>query len=252
MGFRFTPYSHSKISSHQQCPRKFKYYYVDKVPHPKVPQIHFDKGKLIHMMFEFDGNLKKIQEQREYKDIIKHGLVKKEDIIAYFKVYKSFRKNSIFSRKVLFKELSIGITSNFDKTGYSSKDAMFRGYIDAVFLDEASDTPIIVDWKTGKDKTKEQQSWQQLLFYGTALFKLMPYDKIVLLYAYVEHDHVLTKVLHRKDLPKYEKALMDTVFTVESDFVFPKIESPLCNYCDFQEHCLQDTDVYLPDEEIPF
>ena len=250
---RFTPYSFSKLSSHQQCPRKFKYYYVDKVPHPKLPQIHFDKGKFIHMLFEFDGDLKTIQKQQEYKDIISHGLLSKENIKEYFMIYKKFRESSsIFGRKVLFKELSIGVTNNFDKTGYSSKDAMFRGYIDAVFLDEKTNTPIIIDWKTGKDKTKAQQSWQQLLFYGTALFKLMPYDKIVLMYAYVEHDHVLTKVLHREDLPKYEKALMDTIFTVESDFEFPKIESPLCNYCDFQSHCQTDNSVYLPDEEIPF
>jgi len=235
------------------CPRKFKYQYVDKLPTYSVPQIHFDKGKFIHMMFEFDGDLKKIQEQNEFKEIKAHGLVTKENIKEYISVYKKFREHSIFKRKPLFKELSIGVDNNFNKTGYSSDNAMFRGFIDAAYLDETSNTPIIVDWKTGKMKTKEQQSWQQLLFYGTVMFKLMPYDRIVLMYAYVEHNHINTKVLHRKDLHKYEKALMDTIFNVENDFTYPKNETPLCNYCDYQDHCVSDTTLDgLDSEEIPF
>jgi len=135
----------------------------------------------------------------------------------------------------------------------TSDNAMFRGFIDAAYLDETSNTPIIVDWKTGKLKSKEHQSWQQLLFYATVLFKLMPYDRIVLMYAYVEHDKVNTKVLHRKDLHKYEKALMDTIFKVENDFTYPKNETPLCNYCEFQAHCVNDTTLDgLDSEEIPF
>ena len=253
---RFAPYSASKINVWKQCPRKFNYSYVSKIPREWESSYALDRGTLIHLILEHDADLSIIKEQKDFKTIIKNKFLSKEQIKECFEVVKNFKASkagiSLFSRKRLFAELAIGLDLNMETQEYNS-DAFLRGYIDVGFLDEKSNTLLLTDYKTGKYKTKDQQDWSQLLWYGIGLFSKMPFDKIVLVYAYVDHNKLNSRIIYRKDIEKYKKGLWDTIDPIEKDFIYEKKETPLCNWCNYQDHCIADTKfVGINEEEIPF
>jgi len=82
------------------------------------------------------------------------------------------------------------------------------------------------------------------LFSIFGLFDKMPYDKILLVYAYIEHNTIRHKIIERKDIEKYKKVLYVITHKIESDDKFEKCENEgqggLCDYCDFQNICLMD------------
>ena len=253
---RHTPYSFTKIGTWKQCPRKFNYTYVQKIPRIKTSAYALDRGKLIHMILELDFDLKKIKAHHEFKKIIEGGFLSKEQIKDCFVIAKNFKESKagqvLFKRKTLFTELAIGLDLNMEVQEYNTK-AFLRGYIDVGFLDEKSNTLLLTDYKTGKYKSKDQQDWSQLLWYAIGLFSKMPFDKIMLVYAYVDHNKLNTKMVERKDIEKYKKGLWDTIDPIEKDYNYQKKETPLCNWCDYQDHCISDTKfVGIPEEEIPF
>ena len=244
MKFKYTPYSFSKISTWEQCPRKFKYQYINKLPVERTPQIHLDRGKFIHLLLEHDGDLEKLKKTKDWKEIKEHGLMSKDAIKdsywTYLKFKESYTGKSILKRKSLLKEFPLGLNENLEIIEYDSKDVVLRGYIDAMYVDEKTDTLIVVDWKTGK--VPEKQSYKQLLFYSLGIFSKMPeeYDKILLVYAYIDHQVINKQVLYRKDLERYKKALYDNIEKIESDTEFVKEESGLCQFCDYFLVCQED------------
>jgi len=49
-------YSHSRLSSFEQCPRKFKYRYIDKIPPEFKMSIEAHLGKSVHDTLEWIYN----------------------------------------------------------------------------------------------------------------------------------------------------------------------------------------------------
>ena len=67
---KYAPYSASRLAVYEQCPRKFKYKYVDKIPVPFEPSLALTRGKVIHSLLEFHGkmtlkeNIQKLKEDK--------------------------------------------------------------------------------------------------------------------------------------------------------------------------------------------
>jgi CRISPR/Cas system-associated exonuclease Cas4 (RecB family) len=70
----------------------------------------------------------------------------------------------------------------------------------------------------------------------------MPHDKIVLIYAYVDHQKINKKVVYRKDIERYKTEMFKKIEKIERETEFPKEISGLCNFCDFQDYCMKDKD----------
>jgi RecB family exonuclease len=236
---KYAPYSYSKMDTFEKCPRRFKYKYIDKV---KVPQEHFehlDKGKFVHLLLQYNGDVQKVKEDKEFKTLnLNKDLVKES-----YKIYKEFVQSpqgkSILKRKELMKEFPLGLDKDLELINFhDTENLLLRGYIDAAYVDEKTNTLLIVDWKTGKKPQKV--SFKQLLFYSLGLFSEMEQDKIILVYAYVESKELVTQVLKREDVDKYKKALYDSISKIENETDFPKKESHLCDYCPYMEMCLED------------
>jgi CRISPR/Cas system-associated exonuclease Cas4 (RecB family) len=243
---KYTPYSASKIGTWASCPYKFKLQYIDKVPIPKVPRDYFDRGKLIHLFLEHEGDLKKVKDTPDYKEIVSNGLLTKEDIKNAYKSYKNFVNSNVGKQILkyprLLAELPIGLNEELNYTHYDpgyKNDVVLRGFIDDIrTVPDRDDVLIVTDWKTGKYKTDEEQSWAQLLWYSIGMFtENKNLEKIVLIYAYIDSQKVNKKVVHKSELDKYKKALFDSIEKIENDEEFKKHESYLCGWCDFYEYC---------------
>ena len=243
---KYSPYSTSRIALWNQCPRKFKYNYIDKVPREFKDDTPLKKGFCVHLLLE--NKIKKYA-----KDYLKK-LIKKEnisdDIIRESKkIYRNFIESplgkEIFSYFPLGVELEVGLKIE-DKQlvtcEFSDQDCLFRGKIDYVCVDKETNKVMVIDWKTGKDKSEGtfKQSPDQLIFYATWYFHNFPVDEIELMYIFVEHGTKSSYTLKRENLKTYIRYLLESIQKIEADDKFEKHIGPLCNWCEYKKHCDED------------
>lgn len=223
---KYTPYSYSKISTHQQCNRKFKYVYIDKVKPGKKDLTALLKGGAVHNIFE------------NYPNPGTHKLAPK-----YQHIFDNFIKTKLGEKYVKtdsIREYSFGLTEDLQITTYAAKDALFRGFVDHICIIE--NVLHLIDWKTGKLKEQRWQSYDQLMFYAIYFFqKYSHVNTIRISYVYVEHNEAENDiVLERKYLQNYVNDLMSLIYAAENDIQFQKCPSKLCDYCEYKEHCDND------------
>ncbi|MCD6435704.1 MAG: PD-(D/E)XK nuclease family protein [Clostridiales bacterium] len=234
---KYSPYSFSKINTHTSCARKFQFQYIDKLG-VFQSSIALDRGKFIHCLLEFNGDIKKVKASNDYKQVKESGIMIADDYKECIQIYREFKQSKIGtwidSKTQMFNELSVAMNKKLEVIPYDDKEVIFRGYIDKVIRDD--DTLILIDYKTGK--YRPEMKWDQLLYYGVALFSQMPFDKIVLMNVFVEHNKINKETIYRKDLKKYQKALLTNIKNIEQDTIFEKNETTLCNWCGFQELCI--------------
>jgi len=212
----------------------------------RKPQDYFDRGKLFHLLLEYNGDLKTIKKTKEFQEIKEHQLLDTNQIKEIYQIYKTFISSKpgkdIISKEVFMKEFPLGLNKDLELVPYGDDNVLLRGYIDACYLiPDRDDVCLVVDWKSGKYKSKEHQSYAQLLWYSLGLFSKNPHlEKILLVFAYVEHNKINTKTVQRKDINRYKQALYNTIDKIEQDQEFEKNETTLCQYCDYFEVCQGD------------
>lgn len=223
---KFNPYSFSKLSTHKQCNRKFKYNYIDKAPKSKVDMTALLKGGAVHSIIEHYPNPSPHKLSSKYQHIV-------DEFITTNLGEKYLTQDSI-------REFDFGLTKKLEPTTYSDKEALFRGSID--FICTIDDTLHLIDWKTGKYKEPKWQTYDQLMFYAVYFFQR--YEKINTIkisYVYVEHEDMENDLtLERKYLDTYMTELIELIIAVENDEDFNKNETPLCEWCEYAIHCSTD------------
>ena len=114
-------------------------------------------------------------------------------------------------------------------------DVTMRGAIDRI--DPTDGGVEIIDYKTGKTKTKKDVDTEQLVIYHMAACEVLGYRPVKLTYYYLESGDTVSFTANRKD---EEDLKMDILKTVEkirnSDFQATPSES-VCKFCDFRDIC---------------
>lgn len=118
---KFAPYSFSRISTFQTCPRKFKYTYIDKADKQPQNMEPLLKGGAVHHILE------------NYPKPSTHKLAPQ-----YQHIVDEFLRTD-HGRKLMFRdstrEFDFGLDSNLMPCSYNSKDAIFRGSVDYIFIE---------------------------------------------------------------------------------------------------------------------
>lgn len=223
---KYAPYSFSKLSLHEQCNRKFKYRYIDKVKPQKQDMTALLKGGAVHSLLE------------NYPNPSTHKLAPK-----YKHIFDDFLQTKLgqdYLNIPSIREFAFGLTKDFEPTEYKSKDAIFRGYVD--YICTKDNVLHLIDWKTGRLKEQKWQSYDQLMMYAIYFFQRYPnIDQIKISYVYVEHAEAENDLLlERKYLRTYKDSLAGMIISTEQDIEFKKCPSKLCDYCEFQYHCDKD------------
>ncbi len=219
---KYAPYSFSKLSTHDQCARKFKYQYIDKLPQEDRDITPLIKGGAVHSILE------------NYPEPSTHKMAERYQYIADKFIQSEIGQKYMTRESV--REHSFALTEKLEPTTYGDKEAIFRGHIDYICLDE--DCINLIDWKTGKYVDEVHQNFNQLLFYAIYFFYSYPkIDNIRLSYVYIEHDLENTLLLERKYLDKYVDAMLDMMEKTEKDTVFEKNKTKLCDWCPYKNYC---------------
>ena len=222
---KYSPYSFSKLSTHNQCNRKFKYTYIEKAPKSEKDMTPLLKGGAVHSILE------------HYPNKSPHKLAEKYQHIANKFLETDIAKEIFFGDSV--REYDFGLTKDLKPTKYNDKEALFRGSIDYIFT---TDKLNLIDFKTGKAKEQKWQSFDQLMFYAIYFFQKYPnINEINISYVYVEHENYHNSIiLERQYLKNYISQLLTLIKNVETDTEFKKNESKLCDWCEFKEYCTKD------------
>lgn len=225
--FKFAPYSFSKINTYLNCPKRFHFQYVLKEKQGVCDRSALVRGSAIHEMFEKHSKGKEPQ-QTPYTADFKKALTRPE--------VKKIKEQLESSAKTC-REISFGLTKNFEPCEYSSKNALFRGKIDLAYNDNGMLT--LVDYKTGKPKDEKYQNFDQLLLYSIYFFqRFKTLNSCKVQFVYVDHGIVNSLDTERKYLEKLKEHFINTVKTVESDTEYNPKKSRLCDYCPYKDRCL--------------
>jgi CRISPR/Cas system-associated exonuclease Cas4 (RecB family) len=182
--------SPSSINTYRQCPRKYYYHYIEKIP--SKPSIHLTRGKIAHSVLEdfFKIKVQKLPEENFMfvlkvfiNDVLKQYWQQSADELnklplsrTQLDFYHRETQDMInlwyakFLRKLALQMEQHTFSNAFDRLTpkteeyYESKLFGIRGYIDAVH--EMDGKTILIDYKTSKRAKMSPDYRLQLALYA--------------------------------------------------------------------------------------
>jgi len=247
-------YSHSKLSSFEQCPFKYKCRYIDKIKPDFEKSVESLLGTCVHETLEwvYDLAMKKLPvptidgvvdyysaqwEKNFSKDI--HVVSKTLSVNDYFNrgvqfLIGYYLKHTPFSDGTMNLEMEIKI--DLDKTGKYN----MIGYIDRLAFNEKTQEYEVHDYKTGslpQDKNKFVDD-RQLGLYSIAIRELFGTEKkVCLVWHYLAHDQKICSYRTDEQLEILKKKIIALIDKIESTQEFPPNPSILCDWCEYKSNC---------------
>lgn len=264
--------SPSSINTYKQCPRKYYYQYIEKLP--TSTSIHLLRGGIVHSVLEdfYDAKLDEERTQnyrflhlRLLSLFTKHwkqnkGKLEKlglpdEELQFYFDESVMMLQNwfNRFKNKMdgrtgrgeTFEQAFVSLTPKREEE-YRSEEYMVRGFIDVVH--EVDGQTVVLDYKTSKKDDITEEYRLQL-----AIYALLYEEKHGKRPSFVGIDFLKSI---EKMLPVDEELIKHARFEVEqihasteSNHIndYPQRPSPLCKWssgqCDFYDACFRGVSV---------
>jgi putative RecB family exonuclease len=248
-----TEYSHSRLSSYENCPRQFKYRYVDRLK-VEGEGIEAFVGKRVHEILE-----------RLYHHVARHGrppslgqvlerfhqdfartwhekvsIVKSEYSAAFYEergercLENYYRTHYPFSHgETVALEAALSLT--LDTEGRYR----VRGIADRI-VRRGEGSFEIHDYKTGGYLPPQRRIDQdrQLALYQIGLEQTYPDVKEVeLVWHYLVFNRTLRSRRSPDELTELRSTTMRLIDTIEAEAEWKPKPSPLCRWCDFAELC---------------
>jgi putative RecB family exonuclease len=245
-----TIYSHSRLSTFEQCPQKYDFKYIKKIPKDFDNSIEAFLGSKVHDTLEWvykqterelnlDDVIKYFVElwNREYKSDIK---IVKADVttetyfnkgikflINYYLKHTPFKDNTIETEKKIFITLD------------GNREYLMMGYIDRLVHHKDTNIFEIHDYKTGAAKSqRDLDQDRQLALYSLGVREAFKEAKDVkLIWHFLDSNQQFTSVRTIEQLQELKKEIMELIKKIESTTEFPTNKSILCNWCEYKSKC---------------
>ena len=248
-----TIYSHSRLSTFEQCPFKFKLRYIDKIKPEIEATIEAHLGTCVHETLEW-----------LYGEVVNKRIPSVDSMISYYvsiweKYYtsdikivkKCFNAKDYFNKGVGFLvdyytkhqpfddgtlELEKKIIIYLDDEGKYK----MQGFIDRFTLNPHTNVYEIHDYKTAntlpsREKFEEDR---QLALYSIGIKDLFGYDKDVhLIWHYLAHNTKIVSKRTNEQLQKLKEDIIELIKKIEATNEFPAKKSVLCDWCEFKGMC---------------
>lgn len=246
-------YSHSRLSTYEQCPLKYKYKYIDK-EEPRFEQtIEAHLGKTVHDTLELiyteakEGRVLSLEEVMEYYThvwrenfspeifIVKENMTEKdyftlgvEFLLSYYNEHAPFKDGTIECEKRIW--------LNLDEEG----DYKIIGFIDRLVYNFETGEYEIHDYKTANTipSRKSVENDRQLALYSIAIKEFFGQEKQVrLIWHYLAHNTKVESTRTNEQLRQLKEDTMKLIEEIESAETFPHKKSALCHWCEFKHVC---------------
>lgn len=246
-----TVYSHSRLSSFEQCAFKYKCKYIDHLEPDFKQSIEGFLGNQVHNTLEWIYNHSEKEKleldiviqnyienwNKEFNPtikIIKPNLTPEfyfnkgiKFLIDYFMKHKPFKDNTIATEKKIF--------VNLNQEG----TCKLVGYIDRLVHNKETNIFEVHDYKTSASiKSQEElDNDRQLALYSIAIQdEFNPLD-ISLIWHFLDFNQTLTSKRTTEQLERLKQEIISLIKKIESTVDFPPNLGILCNWCEFQSKC---------------
>ena len=246
-------FSHSKLSTFEQCKLKYRFRYIDKIIPDIDKTIESHLGSVVHSTLEWLYTEVKKNKLPTIDDVIVNysenwkenyeeeiPIMKKEMtvndyfnkgiqfLINYYIKHKPFDDNTIAIEK--------GIVFNLDAEGKYK----IRGFIDRLVYNLETKEYEVHDYKTSgrlpSDKNIEND--RQLALYSIAIKEAFNHEKrVILVWHYLAFNKKIVSKRTDDQLNQLKEETLDLIKEIESTTVFPPRKSPLCNWCEYKPIC---------------
>lgn len=262
-------FSHSKLSTFEQCPIKYKFRYIDKLEGLRISVESF-LGDLVHRALEKlyqDLKFQKINTveeligyfsqlwEKEWNDnivIVRQGYAKEnykqmgiKFITDYYNHYKPFNHSKTIG-------LEQKVTLDLDSEGKYK----LLGYVDRLSMSNGNQYEIH-DYKTANNLPMQDylEKDKQLALYQIAVQKMFPDAvKVELIWHFLAFDKEMRVTKSAEELGFLRQNTIKLIQKIEATTEFPPKVSALCDWCEFKPICPAWKHVYqtdaLPVEEF--
>ena len=245
-------YSHSQLSTYENCPHQYKLAYIEKIE-AETEGIEAFMGSRVHDVLE-----------KLYRDLKVAKLNSLEDLLNFYPQNweKNWNEMIQITRKEYraedYQRLGEKCISDYYKRYYpfdqgrtlgleeyitfpleEEGNYWIRGYIDRLSLLDHSILKIH-DYKTSNRLPTQEDvnSDRQLAFYQIGVQgKWKDIKEIRLIWHYLSFDAEIQSSRTPEQLHQVRKEAIELIHRIEADRNFIPKESPLCNWCNYQGLC---------------
>jgi putative RecB family exonuclease len=260
-----TQYSHSRLSTFENCPRQFEYRYVQKIPRDRE-SIEAFLGKRVHEILErlyhhvgrhgrppslrqvldrymADWNLhwhEKVEIVRDDRDITFYRQQGQRCLESYYRGHYPFDEGE-----------TIGIEKRISFHLDAEGEYRVRGVIDRFVRTEPGHYEIH-DYKTGgyMPPRERLERDRQLSLYQIGIQQTVPdAEEVALVWHYLSFGKTVRVTRTPEDLETLRYGTIDLIDRVEGATEFKTSPGPLCRWCEYSDICPDARINRAPDEE---
>lgn len=238
--------SPSRIKTYQQCPRKYYYTYVAKLP--RKDWAHFQLGTMCHGVLEFfHAEYRKDGGELNLKRLMKEAFQKQREVMKKENIDVEPSMDILTEAKKLLTEYlermeAQGIGSeilSLEEDFHIRLDEKYsvQGIVDRIDMDPDG-IMHIRDYKTTKNP-KYMEPYQ-LQVYGMHLLNKYPeVDRFRGSYIMLRHKgKPISYDFNAEDVRKIRANVLDYATRITQEERWITKESGLCDWCDFKDPCL--------------
>ena len=246
-------FSHSRLSSFEQCKLKYKFRYIDNIIPDIEKTIESYLGNIVHETLEWfynqikNGKAPSLDEvivnySENWKENYEEGIiiVKKhitvkdyfnkgiQFLINYYMKHKPFDDNTIAVEKEILFDL--------DENG----EYKIRGFIDRLTYNLETHEYEVHDYKTSNNLPSQEilDKDRQLALYSIAIKEIFGDDKkVILVWHYLSFNKRIHSRRTDEQLNQLKQETLDLIKEISTTIDFPPTKSPLCNWCEYKQIC---------------
>ena len=250
-------YSNSRLETFQQCPRKYKFRYVDRL-RAETEGVEAFVGKRVHETLE-----------KLYRDLRYTKLNSLDELLSFYE--SEWEKNWHAAVQVIHAGLNPGhyfglgrqcITDYYQryhpfdqsktlgleerielKLTEGDKSYTLQGYIDRLSWIPESETYEIHDYKTGSHVFTQEEADQnrQLALYQLGIMQRWPDAKnVTLVWHYLAANKEVVSVRSAAHLEELQREVLDVIHQIENESKVGRWDvrtSALCGWCEYKPLC---------------
>jgi len=245
-------YSHSRLATFEDCPKRFEYRYVLKIP-TRTEGIEALVGKRVHEVLE---RLYKAAEREQVPSLEKviyryHRLfeesydaervriVREGTPVEFYRQTGERCLTTYYRRHYPFDgDETLGIEKRVTFALDEKREYRFQGIIDR--LVRARDGAIEVhDYKTSRRAATQKQvdEDRQLALYQIGLADRFSDQPMRLVWHYLQQDRKLTSTRTPEQLQYLREDTMSVVDRIRTETEFKPRRSGLCDWCEYNDRC---------------
>jgi len=246
------PFSFSRVTTFEQCARRYRYRYLDGVQEG-FDSIESFMGRQVHATIEWlYGERDKGAKPRADEAVSWYCASWDAAIAAGPRLVRVVKDGAPLEG---YRRSGAEMLTRFHKTRFVNDRLEtlgnehhflvtvggryeFQGYIDRLARDEAGALHII-DYKTGRKSARgfAGREADQLEAYALALFSSQPVEEIELALEYLRIGERVRKRVRRDESVEIETRLVARIEAIESSTVFPPNPGILCRWCGYNDIC---------------